>query len=569
MRKFIECVKSVEDKEIRIARQYKLTYAFCDPQIHPNHDQCKGIFGGEERVKNALSLLYSHVEHSFWLDNFAVDINHESPRNGEWTKPLLAYLAKDIAACNIAPPSELKFDGSKEDMQTLWQCVQAVSNLKKRVQDCIAGFYQNEYGTAQADVSASFLKLSSKLLHGYFPQSIMPFDIDLHVNCRRIFLADKCAMGDYILPKDMQRALFDEDMRVFNSFPKELLSKADPDEKRYAHCCARIYALCEYLTKNIADKKLDTITLAVLLCASVSSIRTDKREADMKRIFAYVQNNVRKHKPSVFYAVSEDGKHYFERAFEGDLSEYTERNLNKEDTLPAARTFAEFADFCAEECGIDTDNISVVFAEGARNNFDRAVSAYLALWLIPSCEIEGGYRVETLRKETPPTFKQFKRACDIIGLPEPYETKRLYEEYEKQFLHDGAYSAQELDRMESYVKTHLALLYRKQTLKNFGKVLYSIPTLCAEICSRDRERFYALMNYVIDDYKRRKFDNKQTALSWVLRDIAGKVFFFGGIDYADIDGYEKQPPMNKEKYKIYIGLTPENFKIVKEIIEAE
>lgn len=560
MTTFIDCIKSINGEESVAARNYAVLYNACDSR--------KGIFGSAEHIEDIFKSFSDCPEFAFLFNTITGMKEQEPFQQGKWSEALCKYVAQELSEQNIAPQSELRFDGSERDLRALSQAVKTVFDFEDSLKDTVQYFFREQYDTEYIRITSSFLKVVSKFLHGFFPRSIIPFDINLYGKSKRLFHAEKCIVGNCVVPDEIKHALFDENMRVYNSFPEDLRVKATPDRARYLYFCAKIYALCEYLNENITGIEFNPVTLSILVCDSVVLKKQDLRKAERKYIFAYVENNSRKNKPNVFRAVSEDEKHYFERTFEGDLSEYNERSLDKEDDLPVVKVFAEFADFCTEECGIDTENITVVFADRPKSYFDKAVSAYLSLWQIRSVDIEGGYRVEMLYRENILPFKEFKKSCGI-GLSEPYATKRLYEEYKRQYIQNGTCTEEELNRMESYVKTHLDVFHRHKTIVNGGEVLYRILAMCAMMCECDYKRFSALIDYIVDDYKRRKNGYKKTHLFLLLRDTAEMVFYEGKVDYQNIESGGRKPPLGRRLYKIYLNLNPENFQIVKEIIEGQ
>lgn len=299
-----------------------------------------------------------------------------------------------------------------------------------------------------------------------------------------------------------------------------------------------------------------------------------------KRVFIHIS---KKGKLSKICAISEDEKHLFNYEFEDKIDDY--ENI---DGVPAeaVKAFNAFETFCKEECGFKRDcefiQDEVIFVDGC-NYAIMDISSYIELeiggadWAVGQC-IEFSYKYETTHIESPLTFKAFKKACDI-GLPEPYASKHLYNEY-RRLIHKDTYSGEELDRMEHYVSSHLNNVFRSRRVYRHGikfirngdsDVEFRIAHICAVMYKSDMSRFLRLVESIVSDYKRRRSECKQNSLMNILDSVAEEVEDDSAMDYyADysyLEEDEKKPPIDRKEYGIFRGLAPWCYDIIKELLE--
>ena len=281
-----------------------------------------------------------------------------------------------------------------------------------------------------------------------------------------------------------------------------------------------------------------------------------------KRIFVAVENNIGKGKPSVIYAVSEDEKHYFKREVDDKIGNY--ENL---DDTPAAKVFEDFEAFCTAECGLTDDNDEVIFAD--KDNAEITdIFDYIA-WRVGGVNwavgkfIEFDYGHETTHIESPLSFAEFKKACDI-GLSEPYATKHIYTEY-RRLIHKDDYTREEFDRMERYLSAHLDSAYSGEC--GSFDVICRIAHICAAACRCDRTRFVRMVESIVSDYQRRQNKKKRLSLQDILTFTAEEVFDEGYIDYSTLAEEEKKPPMERKEYRIFRAVSPAPLEIITKIIE--
>ena len=300
-----------------------------------------------------------------------------------------------------------------------------------------------------------------------------------------------------------------------------------------------------------------------------------------KRVFAYFDENPTNGTSSVLYAINDDEKCFFKREIEGNISDYNTQILLGDSNFPAAKVFIEFKNFCTNECGFVDDNDEIIFTNNSIGDISENLTHYFAFLIRQSdwatvYSLEDRYKDQTTHLEKPMSFKEFRKTYGT-ELPEPYATKHLYDEYTR-LIHKEQYTLEELNRMEQYVKKHLDILYhscgsgsffQKSRVSPFYKMVVGrrICYTCAGVYRSDRQRFTAIVNDIIDDYKRRRVPDKRTQLKGILTSIAHDVIKDDYIDYSIIDEQEQQPLIEWQQYKIYKNLTAENLQIAMGIIE--
>lgn len=574
MQTFEESVKSISE-DAKVFSEYGLLYYWLDVDKRPLND--KGY------LEKCFSFLSKSIR-SFGISVKKKNGNDSVSFDSAVTEELYTFIASKINVQNIQPQIKLQFDGSAEDIKNFALSVAAVLEYHKTLGDYIAEFLEEKYGNEQVYniPRESVMTFASKLLHGCFPECFIPFDIELYGKSKRPFHDDECVVRDCVLPFEIKRTLFDINLCVYNNLDDELIAEANrPEKKRYLCFCTKVYALCRYLKENITGIEYNPITLAIMIFKSVVTMKWSGELTQKKRIFAYVEDNTGKGKSSVLCAVSEDGEHFFKSEIEGSTYDYREliSNTSYEDytmlDIPAAKALAAFERFCKDECGFTTyedeygftrHKNEIIFSEYTLPTANEEIlfdffRFYLdnADW-VSTRSVETAYRNETTPLGSSISYNQFKEACNT-GLTEPYATKCLYEEYVR-CVHNKWYVEEELDQMEKYIKSHLDALYKDGDTYDCETIeaQICIALACERICLCDFKRFTALIDYIIDDYKRRNGKRKQYELWHLLSSISDAIH----CDY--------RLPLETEevyflRYAIYRCISSENLLIVKEIIK--
>lgn len=83
------------------------------------------------------------------------------------------------------------------------------------------------------------------------------------------------------------------------------------------------------------------------------------------RVFAYVEDNSKKGKPSVLLAIDEK-EHAFKLKVDGGADCYEDEIAEGKTDSRAALAFAEFERVCTLECGLKNCNDEVIFARGRK-----------------------------------------------------------------------------------------------------------------------------------------------------------------------------------------------------------
>lgn len=281
----------------------------------------------------------------------------------------------------------------------------------------------------------------------------------------------------------------------------------------------------------------------------------------------------------LFLAVSEDEKHFFRR--EVEIADCRETLLSEKKDFPAARAFAEFERFCVDECGLTDGNDEVIFTNNPHRVDVLDTFDYIAWQLggVPWAVVKfihSQYDHETTHLDSPLSFEQFVRSCDI-GLDEPVATKHLYDEY-RRLIHKDSYSPQELDRMETYIFGHIDEAYLSYR-QNFG-VVCSIAHICAATYHSDKARFLRLIEWIVTDFNKRQRKWRRSALSDIRkckrqRSTLADILMIAAEEVAD-DGYidcdvvaaeENKPPLERSEYGIFRAVAPKQLKTIKNILE--
>ena len=416
------------------------------------------------------------------------------------------------------------------------------------------------------------ITFASKLLHGCFPECFIPYDIKLYGKSKRLFHLDECIVRDCVVPNEIKHALFDERERVYNCLGEEWRLQANYSRtERYLYFCTKVYALCRYLKENITTEiEYNPITLAMMIFNSVVTMKRSNELTPKKRIFAYLEDNDGKGKPSVLCAVSEDEKHFFKEEFDWNIGEYLDiisgASPKRYATLdiPAAKTLVAFERFCKDECGFTDYGDNIIFADNSDWSVEiKCFTDYFRCFLLCADWVTVLTLEECYKRHTMygcgVTYLELKKACDT-GLDEPYATKHFYEEYMR-VIEKDKYDKEELDKMEQYVKSHLDVIYSDD--KANTDVRMGFMDIFPKICLSDFKRFTALMDYFIDDYKNRKEKKARDRLWELLFAISRSVY----CDYTPFNSAEEFYRFGQ--YGIYRCLTPENLLIVKEIIKEQ
>lgn len=285
-----------------------------------------------------------------------------------------------------------------------------------------------------------------------------------------------------------------------------------------------------------------------------------------KRVFAYVEDNSKRGKPSAILALDETGERLFRYEVDdrGEPEDYEEQLVNDRNDSPAAVAFAAFERFCREECGLKDCNDEVILAED-KNIPPKTLADYVDFrlgamdWAVVEY-IGSNYRLETAHLKDPLPFGAFRRVAQ--GMPEPYATRRVYQKYREE-IHKDAYTAEEIDRMENYIFTHLDAIYRRHAYDADWRIAHS----CAAIFRSDRARFLHVVERIVADHPRRRTKKKREKLMWFLSDVSDLIFCEGEIDLSALEEEEKKPPIEREEYAIFRELSPDALELVKELIE--
>ncbi len=284
------------------------------------------------------------------------------------------------------------------------------------------------------------------------------------------------------------------------------------------------------------------------------------------RVFAYVDDNPKRGTKSAILGLDEAAERFFCAEVEGEVGELSEE-LERGDGSPAAAAFAAFERFCREECGLKDRNDEVIFEERARAPSLHDLADYVdrklgtADWATVRY-IASDYRFERAHVKEPLRFLEFLILAGQ-GMPEPYATCRIYQRYRK-LIHKDSYTAEELDRMEGYIFSHLGEIYRRR--RGRGDAIRHIAYPCAAIYRSDQTRFLQVIEKIIADYPRRSSKERGEALRDFLEDTSCLIYREGEIDLAAIPEEEKKPPLSRKKYAIFAPLSPNALPLVKELI---
>ena len=285
------------------------------------------------------------------------------------------------------------------------------------------------------------------------------------------------------------------------------------------------------------------------------------------RVFAYVEDNSVRGKPSAILGLDEAGEREFRAEVPSDETDYMEEIGKKESDSPAAVAFAAFERFCREECGLKDCNDEVIFSEEGESNSPHTLAGYVefrlgcADWAVVKY-IDFDYPFETTHLENPSPFINF-RVGTGPRMPEPYATHRVYQKY-REYIHKDSYTEEEISRMERYIFTHLDAVYRR---RSGDDAIYRIAYPCAAIYRSDKTRFMHVLESIVADYPKRRFQKKRKHLRELLIDIADLIFCEGEIDLATLPEEEKKPPLERKEYASFAELSPTALPIVKELIE--
>ena len=286
------------------------------------------------------------------------------------------------------------------------------------------------------------------------------------------------------------------------------------------------------------------------------------------RVFVFVEDNSQENKPDKILAVDDTGERLFSYDVDnrGQPDSYERQYTDAREDAPAAVAYAAFQRFCREVCGLKGVNDEVIFAESGPSG---SLSEYVGLrldaadWTLVTF-LEFDYRYETAYLERPMRFKNFRRSC-TEGIPEPYATRVLYENYRER-IHKDAYTEEELDRMEKYVFSHLDAVYRRR--RRCLDAIRRVSAACAAVYRGDRARFCRIMEGIVADFSKRRSKKKRWLQSELLVSVADKIFGEGEIDLVRFAEEEKLPPPERKIYSIFAPLSPEALETVTEIIEA-
>lgn len=288
-----------------------------------------------------------------------------------------------------------------------------------------------------------------------------------------------------------------------------------------------------------------------------------------RRVFAYVEDNSQKNKPSRILALDDTGKRLFSCDVDsgGEREDYEVQLVTDRADSPAAVAFAAFERFCKEECGLKDCNDEVILGE-YKNIPPKTLADYVEVrlggadWAVVKY-IEFGYRYETSHLEHPMRFREFRKV-HTAGLTEPYATRALFAKY-RELIHKDVYTEEELDRMERAVFFRLDGAYRRRHSR-LDPIIY-ISDACAAIYRGDLDRFRRVLEGIVADHARRRSKRKSWVLGEMLAIIADNIFGEGEIDLASFDEEEKKPPLERKMYEAFAALSPDALRTVKPIIE--
>ncbi len=283
-------------------------------------------------------------------------------------------------------------------------------------------------------------------------------------------------------------------------------------------------------------------------------------------VFAYVEDNSKRGKPSAILGLDETGEREFRAEVPSDGTDYLEEIIERRSDSPAAIAFAAFERFCKEECGLKDCNDEVIFSEG-ENIAPHTLAEYVDFrlgcvdWAVVKY-IDFDYRFETAHLEDPSPFIHFWVGTGL-GMPEPYAVHRVYQKY-REYIHKDSYTENELDRMEKYIFSHLDTIYRR---RGGYDAIWHIAYPCAAIYRSDKPRFLHVVEKIVADYPRRRRQKKRGRLRELLFDISELIFYEGEVDFTLLDKEEKKPPLERKEYSVFASLSPEALPLVKELIE--
>ena len=284
------------------------------------------------------------------------------------------------------------------------------------------------------------------------------------------------------------------------------------------------------------------------------------------RVFAYVEDNSVRGKPSAILGLDETGEREFRAEVPNDRTDYLEEIGKKESDSPAAVAFAAFEHFCKEECGLKDCNDEVIFS-GGENIAPYSLTGYVDFrlccvdWAVVKY-IDFDYPFETTHLEDSSPFINFWVGTGL-GMPEPYAAHRVYQKY-REYIHKDFYTEEELDRMERYIFTHLDAVYRRRG--RYDAILH-IAYPCAAIYRSDRARFLHVIEKIVTDYPKRRSQKRRRQLRELLFNTADLIFCEGEVDLASLDEEEKKPPLERKEYAIFAELSTDALPLVKELIE--
>ena len=283
------------------------------------------------------------------------------------------------------------------------------------------------------------------------------------------------------------------------------------------------------------------------------------------RVFAYVEDNSMRGKPSAILGLDETGEREFRAEVPSDGTDFLQEIIERRSDSPAAIAFAAFERFCREECGLKDCNDEVIFSEG-ENIAPYSLAGYVdfrlgcADWAVVKY-IDLDYRFETTHLEDPSPFLHFWVGTGL-GMPEPYAAHRVYRKY-REYIHKDCYTEKELDRMEKYIFSHLDEVYRRRGDGAIRKIAYP----CAAIYRSDKPRFVHVVEGIAADYPKRQSQKMRGLLRELLIDVADLISREGAIDLSDLAEEEKKPPLERKEYAIFAELSPDARSLVKDLVE--
>lgn len=167
----------------------------------------------------------------------------------------------------------LQFDCIDQDLKILEESVLTVLELEKVVSDAVHGF---NVACGTDDVGGknlpSFIKFCSTYLHNRFPKGYIPFDLKTYGRGERLFHVGKCNFNGYIVEEETKIELFNVFKQVYDCICKNLKTECGNVRNIYIDYCAKTYALCRYIKRDMKIEDVDIISLAVEIFKNIESV---------------------------------------------------------------------------------------------------------------------------------------------------------------------------------------------------------------------------------------------------------------------------------------------------------